>query len=64
MTAQEAHKDLMEELFQFDNNPTYELSAATLEARYGLRTVMDMERAGLIWIAGRNHNGMIIFQVR
>lgn len=64
MTAQEAYNDLMENLFRYDDNPTYELCGATLYNRYGIQTVNDMEDAGLIRYVGQNHNNLSVFQVR
>lgn len=49
---------------RYDSNPTYELAAITLDTRYGISTVLDMEREGLISYAGHNHNGHAVYQVR
>lgn len=64
MTAKEAYQDLLTELFKHDNNPTYELASITLDNRYGIHTVLDMERAGYIKYVGKNHNNIAIYQVR
>lgn len=64
MTAQEAYKDLMEELFKYDKNPTYELCAMTLVNRYGVELVRDMEDLGLIKYIGQNWNNLAVYKIR
>ena len=64
MSAQEAYADLIEELFRYDDNPTYELCGMTLYNRYGAKVTFAMEDAGLIRYIGRNHNNVDVFQVR
>ena len=64
MTAQEAYNDLMEEIFKYDENPTYELCAMTLVNRYGVELVNDMEDLGLIKYVGQNWNNLAVYQIR
>ena len=64
MTAQEAYKDLMEEIFKYDKNPTYELCAMTLVNRYGAKLVRDMEDLGLIKYIGQNWNNLAVYKIR
>lgn len=64
MTAQEAYDDLIKRLFEYDNNPTYELCGITLENLYGLSMVNEMENLGLIKYVGQNHNNLSVFKVR
>lgn len=64
MTAKQAYNDLITEVFKFDHNPTYELCAITLDNRYGMSTVIDMEREGYIKTIGRNHNGHVVYKIR
>lgn len=64
MTAKEAYKDLMKEIFRNDENPTYALAAMTLVNRYGARTVSEMEEQGLIKYIGQNHNNMAVYRIR
>lgn len=64
MTGKEAYKDLMQKLFQGEDNPTYELCGVTLENLYGLQAVNEMEDLGLIKYVGQNHNNLSVFKVR
>lgn len=64
MNPKHAYDDLMKTIFKHDNNPTYELCAITLDNRYGMTTVLDMERDGYIKRIGRNHNGHLVYQIR
>ena len=64
MTAKEAYSDLMEELFKYDKNPTYELCAMTLVNRYGVELVRDMEDLGLIKYIGQNWNNLAVYKIR
>lgn len=64
MTAQEAYNNLMNEVFKYDENPTYELSAMCLCARYGPRIVGEMEDLGLITYAGQNFNNLAVYKIR
>jgi GR25 family glycosyltransferase involved in LPS biosynthesis len=64
MTAKEAYDDLINELFRFDNNPTYELCAITLDNKYGISTTINMEKAGYIKYIGKNHNGHVVYKIR
>jgi len=63
MNPKQAYDDLMTEIFKYDNNPTYELSAITLDNRYGVSTVLDMEKEGYIKRVGK-HNGHTIYKIR
>lgn len=64
MDAKTAYNDLMEKIFKYDNNPTYELCGITLINLYGLETVNSMEDAGLINYVGQNHNNLSVYQIR
>jgi hypothetical protein len=62
--AKQAHNKIMNELFKYDNNPTYELCGITLINLFGLEIVNEMEDENLIKYIGQNHNNLSVYQVR
>ncbi len=62
--AEQAYKKLMDELFRYDKNPTYELCGITIENLCGKQERIEMSLAGLIKYVGKNHNGYAVYQVR
>jgi len=62
--AQQAYQDLINRLFKYDNNPTYELCGVTIVNLYGEQIKTEMALLGLIRYVGRNHNGLAVYQVR
>lgn len=64
MSGKEAYKKLMEEIFKYDNNPTYQLCGITLINMFGLDAVNQMEDAGLIRYVGQNANNLSVYKIR
>ena len=64
MTPQEAYRDLITDIFKYDENPTYELCALTLVNRYGIELVNGMEDLGLIKYVGQNFNNLAVYKIR
>lgn len=64
MTAKTAYKKLIEEVFRFDDNPTYELCQPTIENMVGSEALFDMVCSGLIEYVGRNHNNIRVYKIR
>jgi hypothetical protein len=62
--AQQAYEKIIEEVFKFDNNPTYELCGITIENMVGRQALEAMTQEGFIKYVGRNHNGLSIYQIR
>ena len=62
--AKEAHNKIMEEIYKFTNNPTYELCGITIENMVGKQARIEMTLAGLIKYVGINHNGLSVYQIR
>ena len=62
--TQEAYKKIIDELFKYDDNPTYELCGVTIDNMVGVQKRIDMEDAGLIKYVGNNHNNYTVYQIR
>lgn len=62
--AKEAHDKVLSALFQFDSNPTYELTYPALVNLTCRGDVYLMEEYRMIKYVGENHNGCSVFQVR
>ena len=64
MTTKEAYKKIIEEVFRYDDNPTYELCQPTIESMVGEEACFDMAVKGYIKYVGRNHNGIRVYKIR
>lgn len=62
--AKEAHNKVINALFQYDSNPTYELSYPSLVNLTSRGDVFLMEEYRMIKYVGENHNGYSVYQVR
>jgi hypothetical protein len=62
--AERAYKKMMDELFKFTSNPTYELCGITIENLVGKQARLEMMWEGLIKYVGKNHNGLSVYQIR
>ena len=62
--AKEAHDKVMQELFRFEKNPTFELHQLTLECLTSKEEVFLMEDYRFIRYAGESWNGGAVYQVR
>jgi len=63
-SAEIAYQKIINEIFKYDNNPTYELCGITIENMVGEQTKIEMEIQGLIIYKGKNHNGLSVYQIR
>jgi hypothetical protein len=62
--AKEAYNKMMNEIFKYDNNPTYELAGITIENMFNKQIRIEMTLEGLIEYKGKNHNNLSIYQIR
>lgn len=64
MNAKETYQALMEKIFKYDPNPTYQLCGITLINMFGLDAVNAMEDAGFIKYVGQNCNNFSVYKIR
>lgn len=64
MTAKAAYKKIIDEVFKFDENPTFELCQPTIENLVGEDACFEMACRGMITYVGRNHNGIRVYKIR
>jgi len=62
--AEQTYKIIMDEIFKFCNNPTYELCGITIDNLVGKQARLEMMWDGLITYKGKNHNGLSVYQIR
>lgn len=62
--TKKAYEHILEEIFKYDDNPTYELCQPTIENLVGADMLFNLVVSGLIQYVGRNHNGIRVYKIR
>ena len=62
--AVKAYNKIIDALYKYDSNPTYELCKPTIENLTSAVELYLMKAHKLIKFVGYNHNGIAVYQVR